>query len=103
MARTVKCPGCGITPAWAGKSVALPALKLAAVDHPRVGGEKPPVSMIGCTTQGSPPRGRGKDLVNDFMSFLFGITPAWAGKRNQTEGNRRAKWDHPRVGGEKLH
>ena len=32
-----------------------------------------------------------------------GITPAWAGKRSGSIQYRRRRWDHPRMGGEKIH
>ena len=31
-----------------------------------------------------------------------GITPAYAGKRNNEKRNKKSKWDHPRVCGEKT-
>ena len=82
MARTVKCPGCGITPAWAGKSQ-----RCWAAHRP---------------AEGSPPRGRGKDVTLKTSSEKPGITPAWAGKRRQARTLLRVVKDHPRVGGEKI-
>ena len=81
MARTVKCPGCGITPAWAGKSQ-----RCWAAHRP---------------AEGSPPRGRGKDVTLKTSSEKPGITPAWAGKSDIYETLGTDPEDHPRVGGEK--
>ena len=72
----------GITPAWARKSVKRKREKPASQDHPRVGGEKPIWKKLFSTTQGSPPRGRGKGLTELFTLY-----------HNE---------DHPRVGGEKI-
>ena len=82
MARTVKCPGCGITPAWAGKSQ-----RCWAAHRP---------------AEGSPPRGRGKDVTLKTSSEKPGITPAWAGKSDIYETLGTDPEDHPRVGGEKC-
>ena len=91
-----------ITPAWAGKRPQAACLVLTSEDHPRVGGEKfrfpdrlPPL-------QGSPPRGRGKDLEKCYLSSHLRITPAWAGKRILEANKPYMVRDHPRVGGEKI-
>ena len=81
MARTVKCPGCGITPAWAGKSQ-----RCWAAHRP---------------AEGSPPRGRGKAVYLTHTGQGPGITPAWAGKSRCRSRPGNTGWDHPRVGGEK--
>ena len=92
----------GITPAWAGKSHKHETLIANYKDHPRVGGEKsfhlfkPPAHI------GSPPRGRGKDVVPAMISSLLRITPAWAGKRVLQLPAVAGSRDHPRVGGEKI-
>ena len=70
----------GITPACAGKSHWLFWTFLSERDHPRVCGEKAPSSHFCTCSTGSPPRVRGKDLVEVRPSFLVGITPACAGK-----------------------
>ena len=113
--------GLGITPAWAGKSSTLTKSFPAIQDHPRVGGEKCIEVCPVVVLQGSPPRGRGKEIVDVTewptnritpawagkapMNFLklsqMRITPAWAGKRAVDTVNRYEHWDHPRVGGEK--
>ena len=71
----------GITPAWAGKSSReIPKSKWKR-DHPRVGGEKRVRWPQMSAPSGSPPRGRGK-AGNDLGCLHdVGITPAWAGKR----------------------
>lgn len=70
-----------ITPAWAGKSYRVFRCGHSYKDHPRVGGEKHSFHLFFYALSGSPPRGRGKDLL--FMRFALPdrITPAWAGKR----------------------
>ena len=71
----------GITPAWAGKSLASNRAVRGYKDHPRVGGEKHIANFNDENGQGSPPRGRGKEVDTFRFSCRYGITPAWAGKR----------------------
>ena len=49
----------------------------------------------------SPPRVRGKARANSAFGNDAGITPAYAGKRLLHCLHRSARWDHPRVCGEK--
>ena len=91
-----------ITPAQAGKSVAPRQKRSALWDHPRVGGEKLLQFALPLLLTGSPPRGRGKGFRRHRHEPGYGITPAWAGKR---EPGVLMVWqfqDHPRVGGEKT-
>ena len=67
-----------------------------------MGGEKRFLPAVLRSERGSPPRGRGKDPICMSMFCLFGITPAWAGKRSSYVSVINHTWDHPRVGGEKL-
>ena len=90
-----------ITPAWAGKRASKPRRRSGAWDHPRVGGEKRFLYLRRTSTEGSPPRGRGKDNNSGGTIRQLGITPAWAGKRIQYFRWPRGYQDHPRVGGEK--
>ena len=53
-------------------------------DHPRLCGEKPPFLRRCPDLKGSPPPMRGKVQSITQHSKLFGITPAYAGKRYQT-------------------
>ena len=73
--------GDGITPAYAGKSVAL------LLNFPEM--------------RGSPPRMRGKGACNQAVCPDNGITPAYAGKSGLNRENLFDSWDHPRVCGEK--
>ena len=91
-----------ITPAWAGKSPLVTRLYALAEDHPRVGGEKSSVCPRSDPGTGSPPRGRGKAHSSKCRCGWYGITPAWAGKSFRQAGEWCPRWDHPRVGGEKL-
>ena len=71
-----------ITPAWAGKSPTLPESVRGLRDHPRVGGEKLELENALLLNMGSPPRGRGKGPGSAGACARHGITPAWAGKRD---------------------
>ena len=50
---------------------------------------------------GSPPRVRGKGIINILVSKPLRITPACAGKRDVYFAYLFEVWDHPRVCGEK--
>ncbi len=91
----------GITPACAGKSVAVGHWAPLARDHPRVCGEKPCVARALSAAVGSPPRVRGKAFALNVCINSPGITPACAGKSMAQSWRLIAKWDHPRVCGEK--
>ena len=91
----------GITPACAGKRLVLLIFSSQLRDHPRVCGEKAGPFLRITWLQGSPPRVRGKDLVQFCLRPLFGITPACAGKRTKLNTNSQGGKDHPRVCGEK--
>ena len=51
---------------------------------------------------GSPPRVRGKAFQTMFGTFITGITPACAGKRQAASMPFALAPDHPRVCGEKF-
>ena len=91
----------GITPAWAGKRIAGTQQKKTAMDHPRVGGEKPSCKPLNLPVLGSPPHGRGKVGAEIDRLHKARITPAWAGKRRSSRRSCSCRRDHPRMGGEK--
>ena len=94
--------GDGITPAYAGKSRCNLPSTAPWKDHPRVCGEKASPMMKPAPPLGSPPRVRGKAKKRCRSCPLTRITPAYAGKRPAASAARSAKWDHPRVCGEKF-
>ena len=98
--RSGRCPG--ITPAYAGKSSSDSTCVRTVSDHPRVCGEKPVAMHTRMTSAGSPPRMRGKGSMSHCVLSLYGITPAYAGKRSQFPSLWQAVRDHPRVCGEKT-
>ena len=67
-----------------------------------MGGEKGIQQLYGSHGQGSPPHGRGKAEHEINGLSIYGITPAWAGKRPQASMRPLRSGDHPRMGGEKL-
>ena len=91
-----------ITPAWAGKRETTLYRADHSEDHPRVGGEKTQPWLLRCRQRGSPPRGRGKEMLWEYKDQTTGITPAWAGKRGALAVSVTPCQDHPRVGGEKT-
>ena len=91
----------GITPAYAGKSLAVPAAFPLREDHPRLCGEKgfgtPPRERL----PGSPPPMRGKAECICNSGEQYGITPAYAGKSALCRHDHSKNKDHPRLCGEK--
>ena len=90
-----------ITPAYAGKSRMLCKAASQVWDHPRMCGEKSPVSLRFFALVGSPPRVRGKDTLGQIVHTGVGITPACAGKSLWSPLLLILAEDHPRVCGEK--
>ena len=74
--------GTRITPAYAGKRKSLGLTVYLHVDHPRLCGEKAMLVCLRRISTGSPPPMRGK--AAEIMKGLqeYGITPAYAGKRD---------------------
>ena len=91
-----------ITPAYAGKRNCCLAGCRHVQDHPRLCGEKTCEVLHGTQKAGSPPPMRGKVWVNVNSWGGTGITPAYAGKRQQIQLALQAFEDHPRLCGEKL-
>ena len=92
----------GITPACAGKSCRRCPQRSRSRDHPRVCGEKFRAYAKIWNEWGSPPRMRGKGLMDAELSNAVGITPACAGKSAAQSLDRLCAGDHPRVCGEKA-
>ena len=92
----------GITPAYAGKRMILPAHLPARQDHPRLCGEKFLEVFRHIPLPGSPPPMRGKVFIGCQVFFLSGITPAYAGKRMNWTTEPKQQRDHPRLCGEKV-
>ena len=74
-----------ITPACTGKSCSWPVCLPCRKDHPRVCGEKSLLGPLRAALRGSPPRMRGKGVVDVLVSEPLGITPACAGKSGRHE------------------
>ena len=65
-------------------------------------GEKREIVAQPEVKEGSPPRVRGKDLLDAAQQAYPGITPACAGKREGYHNGLVCGRDHPRVCGEKY-
>ena len=100
------CPAPGkkswITPACAGRRLPRRHQRALPRDHPRVCGEKGSDATESSFTIGSPPRVRGEAVWTVGRFVLGRITPACAGRRNDTLILGGETPDHPRVCGEKL-
>ena len=92
----------GITPAYAGKSVATLYSLVKVQDHPRLCGEKGKPGVLVTEEQGSPPPMRGKAALSGYDCTAGGITPAYAGKSFVLRSYRPCWRDHPRLCGEKV-
>ena len=90
-----------ITPAYAGKSRYFSGGRRDRRDHPRLCGEKFFCPFTSETGRGSPPpmRGKAQNRINRIIDF--GITPAYAGKSEQSGLQCFISGDHPRLCGEK--
>ena len=92
----------GITPAHAGKRYHPSFSCLKFKDHPRACGEKFNDFIASSNRLGSPPRMRGKDIVEPITTTHSGITPAHAGKSGVRFARGAERRDHPRACGEKT-
>ena len=100
--RTGRCAGSiRITPAYAGKSVAVAVLHFVQRDHPRLCGEKFDMMKTTGKVKGSPPpmRGKAEHFPPEIMRHR--ITPAYAGKSEIVPCFENGIKDHPRLCGEK--
>ena len=70
-----------ITPAYAGKSQIVVNFVCGKQDHPRLCGEKGESVKLVHKHVGSPPPMRGKAEFAKAEGIHIGITPAYAGKR----------------------
>ena len=84
MHRKFQSPADGITPAYAGKSPNYSRVRLRRGDHPRLCGEKFRLALGDNDFTGSPPPMRGKVSLTLAADVCGRITPAYAGKRDQT-------------------
>ena len=91
-----------ITPACAGKTRKPVCFRCTYEDHPRVCGENLQILTKVTILSGSPPRVRGKLLLNVRLLSSKRITPACAGKTGGANDELGKCEDHPRVCGENL-
>ena len=89
-----------ITPAHAGKTSKSALTGCSPPDHPRACGENSDASRTPTTTNGSPPRMRGKLLEDRRHKGKRRITPAHAGKTLRGRNSPQHRPDHPRACGE---
>ena len=90
-----------ITPAYAGKRTISVIISPTPWDHPCVCGEKKTATCRDLMLSGSPLRMRGKGCLYVDTSACYGITPAYAGKRQVRLWHTAPAQDHPCVCGEK--
>ena len=72
----------GITPAYAGNTIALSVNTLMPWDHPRLRGEHLSSTVKVSPTSGSPPPTRGTHSAFMVLYLCRRITPAYAGNTN---------------------
>ena len=93
-------PQLRITPAHAGKTQAPASISALPSDHPRACGENNKSLCASMNQGGSPPRMRGKLASAISASGAPRITPAHAGKTNDSIYKYEHFTDHPRACGE---
>ena len=89
-----------ITPACAGKTAPHARRTHDRRDHPRVCGENARTMPPQTAVPGSPPRVRGKRVIQLLKIWQQRITPACAGKTPHIAPLEASGQDHPRVCGE---
>ena len=89
-----------ITPACAGKTGEVGYVEKANKDHPRGCGENARTMPPQTAVPGSPPRVRGKRVIQLLKIWQQRITPACAGKTPHIAPLEASGQDHPRVCGE---
>ena len=77
-----------ITPAGAGKTIAVNSLRSQVRDHPRRCGENSEVTRMNVFNLGSPPQVRGKLNPQRRIISSARITPAGAGKTARVDTSR---------------
>ena len=91
-----------ITPAHAGKTGSVAAMRTKTKDHPRSRGENGDLFGGLSASGGSPPLTRGKRILAFLSVYLERITPAHAGKTPRAPRLKRPDPDHPRSRGENF-
>ena len=92
----------GITPAYAGNTVAVLSKLYVPWDHPRLRGEHAVGMAIYVNFSGSPPHTRGTPKYHEESTDTRGITPAYAGNTFRHQIALTEYKDHPRIRGEHL-
>ena len=90
----------GITPACAGKTVAVLTFQCLERDHPRMRGEDSIDCIESMSRRGSPPHARGRPSAPRLRILPSRITPACAGKTLSVFADDDDAGDHPRMRGE---
>ena len=91
-----------ITPAHAGKTRRRASRFSFSADHPRACGENATAFGVLANRGGSPPRMRGKPLLEKSLRAADRITPAHAGKTMTRRSLMPMRSDHPRACGENM-
>ena len=94
------CPELGITPAYAGNTIASCYGGGTNGDHPRIRGEYRDSKGGMGVCEGSPPHTRGILNHCGTLRGRCGITPAYAGNTPDSGTELRRNRDHPRIRGE---
>ena len=90
----------GNTPAYAGKTAILSAIRTTRKKHPRVCGEDAQTQAPQIAIRETPPRMRGRPEQYRGRNRKIRNTPAYAGKTRRFLNVRCKKEKHPRVCGE---
>ena len=85
----------GITPAYAGKSIAVTSKHTVHRDHPRVCGEKSAERLQRRQYTGSPPRMRGKACNGAFNFIIIGDHPRVCGEKARRSCRRHTRRGSP--------
>ena len=92
----IRAGNCGIIPAGAGLTPAMPRPNQPYRDHPRGCGAHCLTVICQRRGSGSSPRVRGSQVKVSSKCFNPGIIPAGAGLTASRRGRAAGRWDHPR-------
>ena len=98
----VRGPTSGLIPARAGKTSSSARQGPNARAHPRACGENLHHHNLGCSSDGSSPRVRGKPHRNPVLPLGDRLIPARAGKTPSTKTSAKPSRAHPRACGENF-
>ena len=92
----------GLTPAYAGTTLASPSLMSEMWAHPRIRGDHYNRHYLTACFVGSPPHTRGPLTQHRKYGYNIRLTPAYAGTTGAPRAEKNGYQAHPRIRGDHL-